>query len=186
MYCTYVALSSSFTAPCGALQWPLIHPLTHIHSHTFCSGVSSCFLESYATSYSAGMQLYTLLEVIFLHCSIACCGRSLMNDWTPGPLFNVTHWTQRGWFKRKVKPTMSWGLCGQTGDALHNVICTKPSLWVTVPTLHPTEQHNDTLSIPPFCPSGTHADQLLLKCKAVNNWVTRAQSVKKRSGSVAM
>lgn len=64
-----------------------------------------------------------------------------------------------------------------TGDALHNIIYTKPPLWVTMPTVHPIEQHNETVSIRLFCPSRTHAAQRLLKCKAVDNYVTGAKSV---------
>lgn len=132
----------------------------------FCSGVQLFFpprwsLTQHAkTFYSAGMQLYSWLQVIFYTIPSHVVEKSfkcVFNEWLNTRalfFFLCDSLNPAGVIQRsaKVKPTMSWGLWW-TGDALHNIICTKPPLWVTVPTVRPTERHNETLSIRPLCPS---------------------------------
>lgn len=157
----------------------------------FCSGAQPFFPQDEVLCNMQrrfGMQLCSWLQVIFYtipsHVVEKSLSVSLMNDWTLGPFFfflcdslNPAGMIQRS---AKVKPTMSWGLWW-TGDALHNIICTKPPLWVTVPTVRPTERHNETLSIRPLCPSvGGHTRPSGYRnVEAVDNCVAGSQSVNK-------
>lgn len=105
------------------------------------------------TFYSAGMQLYSWLQVIFYtipsHVVEKSLSVSLVNDWTLGPFFffYVTHWTQREWFRGLQKSSQQ---CPEVfgGQVMRYITLSAQSLHCES-QFQPSVPQNDTMRLYP-------------------------------------